>query len=124
PLLARRQTHDLAAGGGHGAEHAPVAGDVLEECSWRAPNRSALPRERGRPDDAATARPDFVSSRRPGEPGDGERAGEPDLAARVHDLHVAVVVSADRVVDEGDEAPVRRDADAAGPARPFAQDFS
>src|SRR5437773_2633869 len=122
--VGSRKTHDLAAGGGHRAEQTPVAGDVLEECSGRVPDGSALPRERGRRDDAAPARPDFVSSRRPGEPHDRVRAIQPDLAARIHDFHAAVVVSAHRVVDEGDKPPVRRDADAVGPARRLVQHFS
>ena len=116
--------HDLAAGGLHGAENAPVARNVPEESRGNVPERPGLARKRSRRDAVASARPDFVASRRPREPGDRERAGQPQFAVRVDDFHVAVVVSAQRVVDERDEAAVGRDADVAYPAGRVIQDLS
>src|SRR5439155_9646517 len=67
--------HDLAAGGLHGAENAPVARDVPGGSRGNVPERPGLARKRSRRDAVASARPDFVASRRPREPGDRERAG-------------------------------------------------
>ena len=90
------------------------------------PDRAGVfPRERRRLDAALPARPDLVAlaaTRRCAvKPGTGPF--EPHLPVRVDDLEDAVVVAALRVVDEGDEASVRRDADAADPARGFVQDL-
>src|SRR4029453_15506019 len=84
----------------------------------------AATRKRSRRNAVASARPDFIASRRPGDPGDGEWTGHTHLAVRIDDLHISVVVSAQRVVDERDESPVRRDAYVAQPAGGVIQGLS
>src|SRR5262249_12244217 len=53
-----------------------------------------------------------------------QRAGEPDLARRVDDLELAVVVPALRAVDEGEELPVRGDADLIDPPGRLVEDLA
>ena len=123
-LLARSQANDLAPRGVHDAEDAAVARDVVDAAAGGEPDAPALPVEgvvASMP--SPPARANLVPARRPGKSADGKRAVQPDLPVRVDDLQVAVVVALLRVVDEGDEAPVRRDADAADPAGGVVEDF-
>ncbi len=70
--------------------------------------------------------PELLPAGSPGEPPDGREAvGERLLlAGSIHDRERAAVVVEDRMLEEGDEAPVRRDARMADPARRLVERLS
>src|SRR5262249_43436619 len=130
-LRARRQGPNAEMDVFASEQDAPIPRDVVQVQHRHQPgDRSLFSRERNRTQvvlaaDFRGGEPDCVSAGCPGQtPGSRPGAAERPPAVRTDESDRAAVVAGERVVDEGDTSPVRRDPRVADPAHSLVENLS